>query len=138
MELPPLLFLFVCLFHQTLLQESSHRLLSAAEACKLAAVYSQYTPLFVLTAVVSISPHSGRVICVREESRLLNLTLIQLPSFVSQGMLLSVLQMLYVTLDSNLKLSRQEESSTYPQSKDRVSRPTESAASPLTPNIFQR
>ncbi|POI23574.1 hypothetical protein CIB84_012680, partial [Bambusicola thoracicus] len=35
----------------TLLQESSHRLLSAAEACKLAAVYSQYTPLFVLTAV---------------------------------------------------------------------------------------
>ncbi|XP_031408967.1 alpha-protein kinase 1 isoform X2 [Meleagris gallopavo] len=35
----------------TLLRESSHRLLSAAEACKLAAVYSQYTPLFVLTAV---------------------------------------------------------------------------------------
>ncbi|XP_015717472.1 alpha-protein kinase 1 isoform X1 [Coturnix japonica] len=35
----------------TLLQESSHRLLSAAEACKLAAVYSQYTSLFVLTAV---------------------------------------------------------------------------------------
>ncbi|NWU85444.1 ALPK1 kinase, partial [Onychorhynchus coronatus] len=33
------------------LQESSHRLLSAAEACKLAAAYSQYTPLFVLTAV---------------------------------------------------------------------------------------
>ncbi|XP_062350012.1 alpha-protein kinase 1 [Cinclus cinclus] len=34
-----------------LLQEFSHRLLSAAEACKLAAAYSQYTPLFVLTAV---------------------------------------------------------------------------------------
>ncbi|XP_039242572.1 alpha-protein kinase 1 [Pipra filicauda] len=33
------------------LQESGHRLLSAAEACKLAAAYSQYTPLFVLTAV---------------------------------------------------------------------------------------
>ncbi|KAJ7396124.1 hypothetical protein BTVI_148352 [Pitangus sulphuratus] len=33
------------------LQESNHRLLSAAEACKLAAAYSQYTPLFVLTAV---------------------------------------------------------------------------------------
>ncbi|NXK86014.1 ALPK1 kinase, partial [Formicarius rufipectus] len=35
----------------SVLQESSHRLLSAAEACKLAAAYSQYTPLFVLTAV---------------------------------------------------------------------------------------
>ncbi|XP_021250100.1 alpha-protein kinase 1 isoform X2 [Numida meleagris] len=35
----------------SLLREFSHRLLSAAEACKLAAVYSQYTPLFVLTAV---------------------------------------------------------------------------------------
>ncbi|KAK2519877.1 Alpk1 [Columba guinea] len=34
-----------------LLQEFSHRLLAAAEACKLAAAYSQYTPLFVLTAV---------------------------------------------------------------------------------------
>ncbi|XP_010222351.1 PREDICTED: alpha-protein kinase 1 [Tinamus guttatus] len=34
-----------------LLGEFSHRLLSAAEACKLAAAYSQYTPLFVLTAV---------------------------------------------------------------------------------------
>ncbi|NXS52293.1 ALPK1 kinase, partial [Brachypteracias leptosomus] len=34
-----------------LLQEFRHRLLSAAEACKLAAAYSQYTPLFVLTAV---------------------------------------------------------------------------------------
>ncbi|NXR01374.1 ALPK1 kinase, partial [Sagittarius serpentarius] len=33
------------------LREFSHRLLSAAEACKLAAAYSQYTPLFVLTAV---------------------------------------------------------------------------------------
>ncbi|NXX79577.1 ALPK1 kinase, partial [Urocolius indicus] len=35
----------------SLFRESSHRLLSAAEACKLAAAYSQYTPLFVLTAV---------------------------------------------------------------------------------------
>ncbi|NXS95977.1 ALPK1 kinase, partial [Jacana jacana] len=35
----------------SLLREFSHRLLSAAEACKLAATYSQYTPLFVLTAV---------------------------------------------------------------------------------------
>ncbi|XP_071600148.1 alpha-protein kinase 1 [Heliangelus exortis] len=35
----------------SLLQEFDHRLLSAAEACKVAAAYSQYTPLFVLTAV---------------------------------------------------------------------------------------
>ncbi|NXN32326.1 ALPK1 kinase, partial [Nycticryphes semicollaris] len=35
----------------SLLREFSHRLLAAAEACKLAAAYSQYTPLFVLTAV---------------------------------------------------------------------------------------
>ncbi|NWI51775.1 ALPK1 kinase, partial [Calyptomena viridis] len=35
----------------SLLQECSHRLLLAAEACKLAAAYSQYTPLFVLTAM---------------------------------------------------------------------------------------
>ncbi|XP_074444716.1 alpha-protein kinase 1 [Larus michahellis] len=35
----------------SLLREFGHRLLSAAEACKLAAAYSQYTPLFVLTAV---------------------------------------------------------------------------------------
>ncbi|NXL12081.1 ALPK1 kinase, partial [Mesembrinibis cayennensis] len=35
----------------SLLREFSHRLLSAAEACRLAAAYSQYTPLFVLTAV---------------------------------------------------------------------------------------
>ncbi|XP_026553980.1 alpha-protein kinase 1 [Pseudonaja textilis] len=34
-----------------LLKEFDHRLLSAAEACKLAAVLSQFTPLFVLTAV---------------------------------------------------------------------------------------
>ncbi|KAM9329520.1 alpha-protein kinase 1 [Gastrophryne carolinensis] len=33
----------------TLLDEFSHRLLSAAEACKLAAAFSLYTPLFVLT-----------------------------------------------------------------------------------------
>ncbi|NXQ53624.1 ALPK1 kinase, partial [Anthoscopus minutus] len=35
----------------SLLREFGHRLLSGAEACKLAAAYSQYTPLFVLTAV---------------------------------------------------------------------------------------
>ncbi|XP_019512141.1 PREDICTED: LOW QUALITY PROTEIN: alpha-protein kinase 1 [Hipposideros armiger] len=34
-----------------LLNESEHRLLSAAEACKLAAAFSPYTPLFVLTAM---------------------------------------------------------------------------------------
>ncbi|XP_073496727.1 alpha-protein kinase 1 [Phyllobates terribilis] len=33
----------------TLLEEYGHRLLSAAEACKLAATFSLYTPLFVLT-----------------------------------------------------------------------------------------
>ncbi|KAM8939433.1 alpha-protein kinase 1 [Pelodytes ibericus] len=36
----------VCL---SLLEEFDHRLLSAAEACKLAATFSLYTPLFVLT-----------------------------------------------------------------------------------------
>ncbi|XP_020857040.1 alpha-protein kinase 1 isoform X2 [Phascolarctos cinereus] len=34
-----------------LLREFDHHLLSAAAACKLAAAFSQYTPLFVLTAV---------------------------------------------------------------------------------------
>ncbi|XP_039073192.1 alpha-protein kinase 1 isoform X1 [Hyaena hyaena] len=34
-----------------LLKEFDHQLLSAAEACKLAAAFSPYTPLFVLTAV---------------------------------------------------------------------------------------
>ncbi|KAM8764495.1 alpha-protein kinase 1 [Rhynchonycteris naso] len=34
-----------------LLQNCDHRLLSAAEACKLAAAFSPYTPLFVLTAM---------------------------------------------------------------------------------------
>lgn len=38
---------------QALLKEFDHRLLSAAEACKLAAAFSAYTPLFVLTAVVN-------------------------------------------------------------------------------------
>ncbi|KAG9480229.1 hypothetical protein GDO78_011970, partial [Eleutherodactylus coqui] len=33
----------------TLLEDYEHRLLSAAEACKLAATFSLYTPLFVLT-----------------------------------------------------------------------------------------
>lgn len=35
----------------SLLKEFDHHLLSAAEACKLAAAYGAYTPLFVLTAV---------------------------------------------------------------------------------------
>nr|XP_033811475.1 alpha-protein kinase 1 [Geotrypetes seraphini]XP_033811484.1 alpha-protein kinase 1 [Geotrypetes seraphini]XP_033811494.1 alpha-protein kinase 1 [Geotrypetes seraphini]XP_033811502.1 alpha-protein kinase 1 [Geotrypetes seraphini] len=35
----------------SLLEEFDHRLLSAAEACKLAAAFSLYTPLFVLTNV---------------------------------------------------------------------------------------
>lgn len=39
------------LFPQALLKEFDHHLLSAAEACKLAAAFSAYTPLFVLTAV---------------------------------------------------------------------------------------
>lgn len=39
------------LFQQNFLEEFDHRLLSAAEACKLAAGFSQFTPLFVLTAV---------------------------------------------------------------------------------------
>ncbi|XP_005397157.1 PREDICTED: alpha-protein kinase 1 [Chinchilla lanigera] len=34
-----------------LLKEFNHRLLAAAEACKLAAAFSAYTPLFVLTAM---------------------------------------------------------------------------------------
>ncbi|XP_062992346.1 alpha-protein kinase 1 [Elgaria multicarinata webbii] len=38
-------------FNLNLLKHSGHRLLSAAEACKLASVFSQFTPLFVLTAV---------------------------------------------------------------------------------------
>ncbi|XP_039324375.2 alpha-protein kinase 1 isoform X2 [Saimiri boliviensis] len=36
---------------KSLLKEFDHHLLSAAEACKLAAAFSAYTPLFVLTAV---------------------------------------------------------------------------------------
>uniref|UniRef100_A0A8D0HQM5 Alpha kinase 1 n=1 Tax=Sphenodon punctatus TaxID=8508 RepID=A0A8D0HQM5_SPHPU len=35
----------------SLLKEFDHHFLSAAEACKLAAVFGQFTPLFVLTAV---------------------------------------------------------------------------------------
>lgn len=37
----------------SLLKEFDHHVLSAAEACKLAAAFSAYTPLFVLTAVVN-------------------------------------------------------------------------------------
>ncbi|KAF7252783.1 Alpha-protein kinase 1 [Varanus komodoensis] len=38
-------------FNLNLLKDADHRLLLAAEACKLASVFSQFTPLFVLTAV---------------------------------------------------------------------------------------
>ncbi len=38
---------------QSLLGDRSHRLLSAAQAAKMAVVYSQYTSLYVLTNVVS-------------------------------------------------------------------------------------
>ncbi|XP_042323341.1 alpha-protein kinase 1 [Sceloporus undulatus] len=38
-------------FDLNLLKEFDHRLLSAAEACKLAAAFSQFTSLFVLTAM---------------------------------------------------------------------------------------
>ncbi|NXL62960.1 ALPK1 kinase, partial [Chordeiles acutipennis] len=58
----------------SLLREFSHRLLSAAEACKLAAAYSQYTPLFVLTAVnirgVCLLSYSHSKDCPREERKL--------------------------------------------------------------------
>lgn len=37
---------------QSLLGDRSHRLLSAAQAAKMAVVYSQYTSLYVLTNVV--------------------------------------------------------------------------------------
>ncbi|KAM9578223.1 LOW QUALITY PROTEIN: alpha-protein kinase 1 [Guaruba guarouba] len=67
----------------SLLRKFSHRLLSAAEACKLAAAYSQYTPLFVLSAVISISLHSESVLCIRKESRLFNLAQIQLSNIAS-------------------------------------------------------
>lgn len=49
-------FLFlVWLLEQSLLGDRSHRLLSAAQAAKMAVVYSQYTSLYVLTNVVSCS-----------------------------------------------------------------------------------
>lgn len=76
-------FSFFFLFPQSLLQEFSHRLLSAAEACKLAAAYSQYTPLFVLTAVVSVASPFESGIWAWKESRLLNLALTWLPNRVS-------------------------------------------------------
>lgn len=85
----------VFFFHQSLLQEFNHRLLSAAEACKLAAAYSQYTPLFVLTAVVSVAPPSGSGICAGEEPRLLSLALTWLSSSASHRV--SVLRVGLVT-----------------------------------------
>lgn len=41
-------------FHlqESLLENATHRLLSAAKAAKMAVVYSQYTSLYVLTNVV--------------------------------------------------------------------------------------
>ncbi|KFZ57879.1 Alpha-protein kinase 1, partial [Antrostomus carolinensis] len=57
----------------SLLREFGHRLLSAAEACKLAAAYSQYTPLFVLTAVnirgVCLLSYSHSKDCPPEERK---------------------------------------------------------------------
>lgn len=47
--------LTVTLVAQSLLGNRSHRLLSAAQAAKMAVVYSQYTSLYVLTNVVSLS-----------------------------------------------------------------------------------
>lgn len=40
---------------QSLLGDEDHRLLSAAQAAKMAMVYSQYTSLYVLTNAVSLS-----------------------------------------------------------------------------------
>lgn len=45
---------------QGLLKQWGHHLLSAAEACELAAAFSPYTPLFVLTAMVSGAGGCGR------------------------------------------------------------------------------
>lgn len=47
--------LTVTLVAQSLLGDRSHRLLSAAQAAKMAVVYSQYTSLYVLTNVVSLT-----------------------------------------------------------------------------------
>ncbi|KAM9026030.1 LOW QUALITY PROTEIN: alpha-protein kinase 1 [Ara ararauna] len=56
----------------SLLRKFSHRLLSAAEACKLAAAYS-YTPLFVLSAVnirgVCLLPYSRSKDCPPEKRK---------------------------------------------------------------------
>lgn len=48
-----LLHYLFCPFFQTLLGDGNHRLLSAAQAAKMAVVYTQYTSLYVLTNVVS-------------------------------------------------------------------------------------
>ncbi|XP_008110306.2 alpha-protein kinase 1 isoform X2 [Anolis carolinensis] len=59
---------------QNLLKEFDHRLLSAAEACKLAAVFSQFTPLFVLTAMnirgTCLLSYSCSSVCPSEEQML--------------------------------------------------------------------
>uniref|UniRef100_A0A669DL39 Alpha kinase 1 n=1 Tax=Oreochromis niloticus TaxID=8128 RepID=A0A669DL39_ORENI len=48
-----LLHCLFCPFFQTLLGDGNHRLLSAAQAAKMAVVYSQYTSLYVLTNVTT-------------------------------------------------------------------------------------
>ncbi|XP_060635060.2 alpha-protein kinase 1 isoform X2 [Anolis sagrei] len=61
-------------FDLNLLKEFDHRLLSAAEACKLAAAFSQFTPLFVLTAVnirgTCLLSYSCSSVCPSEEKKL--------------------------------------------------------------------
>lgn len=117
----------VFFFHQNLLQEFSHRLLSAAEACKLAAAYSQYTPLFVLTAVVSVTPPSGSGICSGEEPRLLNLAVTWFSSSASHGV--SVLRVGLVLWGICCRKAA--------QSEDGLSSPG-SAVFPRTIAVFQR
>lgn len=58
----PFLPLYVCMGiclcvcpSQSFLGKIQHRLLSAAEAAKMAVIYSQYASLYVLTNVVSIA-----------------------------------------------------------------------------------
>lgn len=51
--------LTVTLLAQSLLGDRSHRLLSAAQAAKMAVVYSQYTSLYVLTNAVRWTEESS-------------------------------------------------------------------------------
>lgn len=55
---PFFICMFVCLCvcpSQSFLGKIQHRLLSAAEAAKMAVIYSQYASLYVLTNVVSVA-----------------------------------------------------------------------------------